>query len=95
MVVHCKKNYAILQHHQTQITDPEYDDREYKRLGNILLNDYRGNIRIADKTHSLAAFTYPRWLDDDTSATDGLTFLWISNNDIQVVDLPEVNGRST
>jgi hypothetical protein len=43
----------------------------------------------------LAAFTYPRWLDDDTSATDGLTFLWISNNDIQVVDLPEVNGRST
>lgn len=75
-----------------QMTEPEYDDREYKRLGNILLNDYRGNVRIAWDTHSLASFTYPRWFDDDTTATDGLTFMCVSNNDIEIIpDSAEAN----
>ncbi len=67
------------------INDINYDDRHYNRLKNIQLHNYRGNIRILDKTHSLVAFTYPKWLDEDTTATDGLTFLWVNNNDITLV----------
>ena len=67
------------------ITDPDYSDRDYKRLGNILLNDYRGCVRLTDSNYTLVAFAYPSWFDDDTTATDGLTFLWVKNEDLQVV----------
>ena len=68
------------------ITDPDYSDRDYKRLGNILLNDYRGCVHLTDPNLTLVAFTYPRWFDDDTTATDGLTFLWVRNEDLEVVE---------
>jgi hypothetical protein len=71
-----------------QLTCPDYDDRDYSRLGQILLCDYRGQIRIADTTHSLVAFTFPRWFNPDgCCVTDGLTYLWVSNNDLEIVSL--------
>lgn len=68
------------------ITDIDfYDDREYMRLGNILLCDYRGMACVKDEGYTLVAFIYPRWFDDDTAATDGLTYIWVNNNDIREV----------
>jgi len=71
-----------------QLTCPDYDDREYTRLCQILLCDYRGRLCYPDATHSLVAFTFPRWFNPDASCvTDGLTYLWVSNNDLEIVSL--------
>ena len=69
-----------------QLTCPEYSDRVYNRLGRILLCDYRGNVCYPDTTHSLVAFTFPRWFDPDgCCVTDGRTYLSVSNNDFEIV----------
>lgn len=70
-----------------QLTDLEYPDRDFSRLGVILLCDYRGSVRIPDVDFTLVSFTFPRWFDSDTSVTDGLTFLWVKNQDLEVVSL--------
>lgn len=70
-----------------QLTDSDYSGRDYSRLGVILLCDYRGRVTYPDTTHTQAAFTFPRWFDNDTCATDGLTYLWVKNEDLEVVSL--------
>jgi hypothetical protein len=70
------------------LTDVDYPDRDYSRLGTILLCDYRGCVTYPDRTHTQAAFTFPRWFDPDGCCVyDGLTYLWVKNEDLQIVSL--------
>jgi hypothetical protein len=75
------------------VTDPDYCPRQYKRLGNILLNDYRGSVCKSWESESLVKFNYPRWFDDDTTAPDGLTYLFVSNSDIALVANEQVTDE--
>lgn len=56
-------------------------------LREILKADYRGNVRLNDLDcrYSLVAFTFPRSFDPAEVPADGLKFLWVSWEDLEVV----------
>ena len=65
----------------------DYFAEHLRYLQEILRADYRGNVRLndIDCRHSLVAFTFPRSFDPVEVPRDGLKFLWVGWEDLEVM----------